>query len=133
MKLIFGLLLLSVTLTAFAQDNSRVTLRDGSTTVLINRSENDNDTNRRIRNLEQAVRDLQEQVYDLRGNERTRTVVFRICSIKTIKGTFVGRGPTKLDAQVVARNSCKKAGVSSCDDARINPISCELAKEEVAY
>lgn len=143
-KIISSLLLLTIVLSsvsAFAQrdrdprnNNGRgtVVLRDGRSVVRIEVGDNnDRETAMRIRRLEQAVRDLQEQVYDLRDSEpRTRTVTTHVCSMTTaFDGTFIGKASTKIEAQGLALQNCEKAKASFCSSS---VISCEAVQEEVS-
>jgi hypothetical protein len=83
----------------------------------------------RLRNLEAAVRDLQDQVYDLRMPRQGRVVTSVVCSLKTaFDGTFVGKASTKIEAEAIARNKCEAARASFCNSTKFN---CETVQEEV--
>lgn len=145
-KIIASVLLLAIVLSsvsAFAQrdrdhrnnNNGRgsVILRDGRTIVRIDvGEENDREMALRIRRLEQAVRDLQAQVYDLRDTEpRTRVVTTHICSMTTtFDGTFVGKATSKIEATAITRQKCEQADASFCSS---NTVTCEQIQEQVAY
>lgn len=134
---IFGiLLLLGLSFEAFSQSRSsgRTTLRDGTSIVRIEVGTSDRDQAIRIRNLEQAVRDLQYRIYDLELNDsvnRTRTVEMYVCSLKTsFNGVFVGKATTQTEAQAQAINSCQRAKASFCTSTRVD---CERTVEQIRY
>lgn len=84
------------------------------------------DTHRRIQRLEEAVRDLQDMVYDLQDDRRDRVITEYVCVIKTnFDGSFVGRGPTKIEAQANAVAACKKGRASFCESTQ---QSCEVTE-----
>jgi hypothetical protein len=136
MKTFMALIFLCSSLTASAQqsgrnrgESGRIVLRDGQTTVRI--SVNDNDQLQyRVRLLEEAVRDLQAQVYDLRDSEqRTRIIKTFVCSMVTpFNGTFIGKASTKTEAEAITRQKCSIARVSFCSS---NVVNCEAVTEEV--
>lgn len=133
MKLLFGLLLVATTLTATAQsrdrETGRIELRDGNTTVRISVNER-RDLNLRVRMLEEAVRDLQAQVYDLRDQPRSRVVKSVVCALKTnFDGTFIGKASTRLEAEAIARSKCRDADASFCSTTE---VQCEK-QDEVIY
>jgi len=137
MKALFALVLVVASLTASAQSrrddrlDGRIIFRDGRSTVRI--SVNDrNDVNLRIRMLEEAVRDLQAQVYDLRDAEpRTRIVTTHVCSMSTsFNGTFIGKASSRVEAEAVTRQNCSRSRESFCSSNRVN---CEVVQEEVAF
>ena len=147
-KIISSVLLLAIVLSsvsAFAQRNDRdprnnnnnngrgtVVLRDGRSVVRIEVGENnDRETALRLRRLEQAVRDLQEQVYDLRDSEpRTRIVTTHVCSMTTsFDGTFVGKASSKIEAEALTRQKCQNARVAFCSST---VVRCEVVQEEVS-
>lgn len=138
MKALFALVLVVASLTASAQNrrnddrlDGRIIFRDGRSTVRISVNER-NDVNLRIRMLEEAVRDLQAQVYDLRDAEpRTRVVTTHVCSMTTsFNGTFIGKASTKIEAEAVTRQNCSRSRESFCSSNRVN---CEVIQEEVAF
>lgn len=143
MKSLFALVLVVASLTASAQrynpgrgndgrgDGGRIVLRDGQTTVRININDNEQQLAYRIRLLEEAVRDLQAQVYDLRDNEpRTRIVTSHVCSmVTTFNGTFIGKGSSKIEAEAITRQKCSQSGREHfCSTNRVN---CEQVTEEI--
>lgn len=151
-KIISLVLVLSVvlsSLSAFAQarrDDRRddrqgqgtVVLRDGRSIVRIEVGDDrdDRDTLMRVRRLEQAVRDLQDKVYELQTNSapRTRTVTTHVCSITTnFDGTFVGKASSRVEAEALARQKCQNQRVSFCTNTNVTPARCEVVQEEVLY
>jgi hypothetical protein len=137
MKALFALVLVVASLTASAQSrrddrlDGRIIFRDGRSTVRISVNER-NDVNLRIRMLEEAVRDLQAQVYDLRDAEpRTRIVTTHVCSMSTsFNGTFIGKASSRVEAEAVTRQNCNRSRESFCSSNRVN---CEVVQEEVAF
>lgn len=137
MKALFALVLVVTSLAASAQSrrddrlDGRIIFRDGRSTVRISINER-NDVNLRIRMLEEAVRDLQAQVYDLRDAEpRTRIVTTHVCSMNTsFNGTFIGKASTRIEAEAVTRQNCSRSRESFCSSNRVN---CEVIQEEVAF
>ncbi|WPU64733.1 hypothetical protein [Peredibacter starrii] len=151
-KIISFVLVLSVvlsSLSAFAQsrrddrrddrkDGGTVVLRDGRSIVRIEVGDDrdDRDTLMRVRRLEQAVRDLQDKVYELQANSapRTRIVTTHVCSVTTnFDGTFVGKASTRVEAEALARQKCQNQRVAFCTNANVTPARCEVVQEEVAY
>ena len=139
MKALFALVLVVTSLTAAAQNrdrrddrlDGRIIFRDGRSTVRISVNER-NDVNLRIRMLEEAVRDLQAQVYDLRDAEpRTRVVTTHVCSMSTsFNGVFIGKASSRIEAEAVTRQNCSRSRESFCSSNRVN---CEVIQEEVAF
>lgn len=82
----------------------------------------------RVRNLELAVRQLQDTVYDLQNAEPTPPPVTTpqtqySCILKTHKGTFTGIGLTKLEATGKAAQQCEsKIDAFWCD---IDKVKCD--------
>lgn len=137
MKALFALVLVITSLAASAQSrrddrlDGRIIFRDGRSTVRISINER-NDVNLRIRMLEEAVRDLQAQVYDLRDAEpRTRIVTTHVCSMTTsFNGTFIGKASTRIEAEAVTRQNCSRSREAFCSS---NSVRCETIQEEVAF
>jgi hypothetical protein len=137
MKALFALVLIVTSLSASAQNrrddrlDGRIIFRDGRSTVRISINERQ-DTALRIRMLEEAVRDLQAQVYDLRDAEpRTRIVTTHVCSMTTtFNGTFIGKASTRIEAEAVTRQNCSRSRESFCSS---NTVRCETIQEEVAF
>jgi hypothetical protein len=138
MKVLLALMMVMTCLTASAQSRrgeGRIDLRNGDSTVRISIG-NDRDNSylltRRVRLLEEAVRDLQDQVYDLRENERPRERSERVvvCSLKTsFRGTYIGKASTRLEAEALARNNCQRAGAPFCSSEE---VKCEARDVIVA-
>ena len=129
MKALFALVLVISSLAANAQirdhrDNrvdGRIIFRDGRSTVRIAINDRQ-DMALRIRLLEEAVRDLQAQVYDLRDAEpRTRIVTTHVCSMTTtFNGTFIGKAQSRIEAEAITRQNCQRQGRESfCASNRV--------------
>jgi hypothetical protein len=139
MKFLIALMMITTCLTASAQSRrgeGRIEIGNGDSTVRISIG-NDRDNNifltRRVRLLEEAVRDLQDQVYDLRENDfpRERTETEVVCSLKTsFRGTYLGKASTRLEAEALARNACQRAGAPFCSSEE---VKCETRNVIVAY
>lgn len=135
MKALLALVVLSITVSSFAQtrtssSRTRIDLGGGRSTVRIDLgTRTDLDQNARIRMLEEAVRDLQYQVYDLRDQPQTTVVRMNVCSLQTsFDGVFVGRASSRVEAEAIARNNCERGRGSFCSSARVN---CEVVDEIV--
>jgi len=133
MKTLIAMLVLVTATTSFAQsrrDNGRIEIGNGRSTVRITVNDRvDSNQNERIRRLEEAVRDLQNQVYDLRDQPQTTIVRMNVCSLKsTFDGTFIGKASTRIEAEAEARNKCERARVNFCSTTRVN---CEVVDELV--
>ncbi len=88
-KLLIALLSLSFMATAYAQDRGRVsgTIRigDGTDVVRINiNNDRNNNTNKRLKRLERAVRQLQNRVYELEDGPTSQESSYN-CSVKTCR------------------------------------------------
>ncbi len=85
----------------------------------------------RVRLLEAAVRQLQEEVYRLKNSD-TPTGYGRpsqrpsyTCFLNTpFDGSFYGKGDTKLEAKAKALNDCEKKDKGYCN---ANQVTCERA------
>lgn len=115
MKQIIALLLaVGTLLSAVAHANERrADLRDreGRSIVRIEIGDDrdDRDMLRRVRRLEQAVRDLQTQVYQLQ--DAPRTVTMNVCSGNFFSaGTFVGKAESRIEAMAIVIAKCQRAG-----------------------
>lgn len=139
MKVLFALLMIATSITAFAQyrpspgrgGEGRIVLRDGNSTVRI--SVNDrSDMEMRMRLLEEAVRDLQAQVYDLRDEPRTRIISTQVCTMNTtFNGSYIGKASTQLEAEANARNSCIRGMREHFCSS--NRVICQRVDEVVQY
>jgi len=147
LKTLLVLLALSLSVTSFAGDRDgrndrdprnggggRIDLRDGTTIVRIDiGDERETDSRammKRVANLERAVRELQNRVYDLEDDARptTREVTVWTCSLPTsFDGTFVGKGKTETEARAAASNACTAKRSPFCSDFNIK--KCEATKE----
>lgn len=145
-KIISLVLVLSVvlsSLSAFAQsrrDDRRddrqgsgtVVLRDGRSIVRIEVGDDrdDRDTLMRVRRLEQAVRDLQDKVYELQTNSAPRTQTVYVCSGDIFHVGFVmGKATSRTEAKAIALRQCQtKGGGIFCKESE---ISCEQTEERI--
>lgn len=111
---------------AFAQtrNSGDLVLRDGRTTVRINvgSDRDERDQLMRIRRLEQAVRDLQDQVYQLQSTPSRREIV--VCSATFFSaGSMTSRGNTELEARADLKRQCeRRTSAMFCNDS---DIQCE--------
>lgn len=138
MKALLALIIITASLTASAQSRrseGRIDLSSGDSTIRIsvgNDRDRDLQLTKRVRMLEEAVRDLQAQVYDLRDEpRRERTVTTVVCAMTTsFNGTFIGKASSQTEAEANVRRNCEKAGVSFCYS--YTP-KCEKVVEYVNY
>lgn len=137
MKTILVLLALSLSFSAMARDErGSIELRDGKTILRIDvGNERDQDSRamaRRIVNLERAVRELQNRVYDLEEDTRpvySREVVVHVCALKTsFNGTFIGKASSETESRASVVQKCKNGGAAFCEST---PINCERTVEIV--
>ena len=116
MKSLLVLLALTLSVTAIAKDtnNGRYTKNNGETIIRIEVG-NDRDTDSRkmmyrMVQLERAVRELQNRVYDLEDDSRpaTREVRVYTCEITSSFGASYLGSPalTELEAKNSAKNAC---------------------------
>lgn len=132
---LFTLALISTS--TFAKDyTGGMSLRDGSRIIRIDiGKENDSDTrqlSKRVLQLERAVRELQNRVYDIEEDSRPsyREVKVVTCVLPTsFNGTFIGKASTEVEARALAVNNCKKGRGSFCNDNSIT--RCETSTEVV--
>lgn len=140
MKSLLVLLALTVSVTAVARDDryvdGRYTKNNGDTIIRIEVG-NDRDTDtrammRRMVQLERAVRELQNRVYDLEDDARPQTREVRVftCILPTsFNGTFIGKGSTEIEAKAEASRACEGGGASFCGLHKIT--KCESSIEVV--
>lgn len=141
MKSLLILLALTLTTSAFARDNNRdgrMGTNNGGTIIRIEvGSERDSDSRavmRRMMQLERAVRELQNRVYDLEDDARPQTREQKIvtCALKSsFNGTFIGKASTQIEAQSIAIQQCERAKASFCDFALNQNLRCEESIEVV--
>lgn len=139
MKSLLVLLALTVSVTAMAKDDrysGSFTKNDGGTIIRIEvGSERDTDSRQMIKRmvqLERAVRELQNRVYDLEDDSRPQTREERVytCVLSTsFDLTFIGKGSTEIEAKAQANKACQAAGASFCGVHRI--VGCESSIEIV--
>lgn len=133
MKFLLAALFILTSVSAFAQRDidGSVVLRDGRTILRINVGDDrdDRDSLIRIRRLEQAVRDLQDQVYQLQTAPRRESYV--VCSGEFfVAGTMSARGNTETEARANLSSACQSKGVHSmhCRTSRNeNNVRCETS------
>jgi hypothetical protein len=141
MKSLLVLLALTLTTSAFARDNirdGRLVTNSGGTIIRIEvGNERDTDsraTMKRMVQLERAVRELQNRVYDLEDDARPQTREQKVvtCALRTsFNGTFIGKATTKLEAQSIAIQQCERAQASFCDFNLSQRLTCEESIEVV--
>jgi hypothetical protein len=117
MKFLLTALLLTTTLFSTAQAgdpiSGRLTLSDGTNIFRISigdeRDQRPESLIRRVRNLEQAVGELQMKVYDLeREPVRVEKTVY-VCSTQSdFNETFLGEGDSLIEAKANAVLKCEK-------------------------
>ena len=144
MKNLLSLAFLMVALmsvSAFAQnrsdrnDNRRnnVTLRDGRTILRIDIGDDRDDREMlmRVRRLEEAVRDLQDQVYQLAVTPRSRTVYTCSGDMFSI-GQVSGSGQSVTEAVVNAMADCqRKNGGRSSMFCKDKDLTCFTREERM--
>lgn len=115
----------------------RVSIGKGLSTIQIQvngRSNSFYDQEMRIRWLEEAVRDLQNQVFNLNFQQQipqTKVITTYVCSLTTnFDGTFMGKAKSQVEASAIALQNCEKARASFC--SRV-PIKCDKTEELVRY
>ena len=91
----------------------------------------DRELRERIRLLEIAVRQLQNEVYRLRTQRSVTTIekrrrLFYACMLTTpFGGTFHGKGETMLEAKAKSLNACEKDEKGFCREEK---VVCERAE-----
>lgn len=140
MKAFIVLALALVSLSSFAQRGGRgdregsVTLGDGRNIVRIEVGDDRDDREmlRRVRRLEQAVREMQEQVYQLQSTPAPRRS-YVACSGQFFSvGTVSARGNTETEARGNLAQACEARGNHSmhCDASGTrNSVRCERGEE----
>ena len=131
LALLSVLIIASQSLVAFADPgprSGRLTLRDGRSIVRIEVGDerDDREMLRRIHRLESAVRDLQDQVYQLQT--APRTITRHVCSADFFTvGIVVGRGNTMIEAKAEAIRQCQvRGGNIFCKERELR---CETVEE----
>ena len=136
MKALLALIIIMASLTASAQSRQsegRIDLRSGDSTIRIsvgNDRDRDLQLTKRVRMLEEAVRDLQAQVYDLRDEPRTQTRTIYVCVLNAaFNQVFIGKASSQIEAQANARRSCESSDGMGCS----RTMNCERTEEVVRY
>jgi hypothetical protein len=135
MKALLALIIITASLTASAQSRpeGRIDLRSGESTIRIsvgNDRDRDLQLTKRVRMLEEAVRDLQAQVYDLRDEPRTQMKVSYVCVLNAaFNEVFIGKATTQIEAKANAKRSCETGGGLRC----YNEVLCEQTEEVIRY
>lgn len=134
MKQIIALMLaVGTLLSAVAHANERrgdLRDRDGRAIVRIEIGDDrdDRDMLRRVRRLEQAVRDLQNQVYQLQ--DAPRTITTNVCSGNFFSaGTFTGKAESRIEAISIVIAKCQRAGGGIFCKER--DVRCETVEERL--
>lgn len=109
-----------------------IRMDNGRTTVRINvgDSRDDRDMLKRVYRLEQAVRDLQEQVYKLQSQPTRRNVV--VCSAEFFSvGSVLAKGGTRVEAMAHLLQECRNRGGSKifCEEDDADNLRCETTQE----
>lgn len=135
MKALLALIIITASLTASAQSRpeGRIDLRSGESTIRIsvgNDRDRDLQLTKRVRMLEEAVRDLQAQVYDLRDEPRTRTNTVYVCVLNAaFNEVYIGKASSQIEAEANARRNCESGNGMGCRRA----LKCEKTEEVVRY
>lgn len=147
MKRLFVLALALLSLTAHAQrrpgrvnHDGSISMNNGRNTVRINvgDSRDDRDMLYRMIRLEQAVRDLQDQVYELQVAPIPVPLpipiprrIFYVCSARfSFAGTVTARGKTELEARGNLSDACvdRSHDRFHCTNPA-GPVTCERGEE----
>ncbi len=85
---------------------------------------------RRIYRLEQAVRDLQDQIYQ---QSLPRTITRHVCSAEIFSvGPLIGRGLTRVEAINDLLTNCRnRRGTIFCEERHIERLRCETVEEPI--
>ncbi len=111
--------------------DGRIDLRNGQSTIRININERTS-MEIRMRLMEEAVRDLQAQVYDLRDEPTTRVVSSYVCTMNTtFYGSYIGKAGTEIEATANARNSCIRGGREMFCSS--NRVLCSRQDQVITY
>jgi len=117
-KLFFALCLITAAFTANAGDpqlSGRLTLSDGSNIFRISvgdeRDQSADTMLKRIRNLEQAVGELQSKIYDLEREpaKPAQRMIFVCSMVSNFDKTYVDEGDTELEARAAVIQKCTSA------------------------
>jgi hypothetical protein len=133
MKFVVAMLLSLVTVSAFAQSrvrNGSIDLGNGRSTIRIEIGDDRDDREmlRRVRNLERAVRDLQDQVYQLQA--QPRTITLNVCSGNFFSvGTIVGKAESRVEAVARVMDECNRRGGGIFCKER--DVKCEISEERI--
>jgi hypothetical protein len=126
MILVLSLLVSQLTLAQTAVNvnvNGTIQLGNGQSTVGISVGSSNATTNQltqRVLLLEQAVRDLQIQVYNLTLNDLPTTADLFECSVSAFGKTYFGEG----DTENLARSNARKACLAKESDMFCRDIKC---------
>lgn len=133
MKFIVAMLISVVTVSAFAQSrvrNGNIDLGNGRSTIRIEIGDDRDDREmlRRVRNLERAVRDLQDQVYQLQA--QPRTITLNVCSANFFSvGTIIGKAESRIEAVASVMDQCNRRGGGIFCKER--DVRCEVTEERL--
>lgn len=113
---------------SFGQTDNQTTIRSK---VIRYPESNDRELRERIRILELAVRQLQDEIYRLRIAGRINVIetgrrISYSCMLTTpFGGTFYGKGETMLEAKAKSLNACERGEKGFCRDEK---VLCEKAQ-----
>lgn len=111
-------------LTATTVQAQEVQLSNGKRTIIIDVDNDDRDQERRIRRLERAVRDLQDQVWQLHAQGGIRGDLF-VCQVKAFANVYKSdKHQLQYDAQEQAIERCQERYHSMhCDKVTCQKIN----------
>ncbi len=122
-----------MSVSAFAQSrvrNGNIDLGNGRSTIRIEIGDDRDDREmlRRVRNLESAVRDLQDQVYQLQS--QPRTISLHVCSANIFSvGTIVAKAESRIESIASVMAQCdRRGGGIFCKE---RDIRCEVSVERI--
>jgi hypothetical protein len=136
MKKLVVLILALASLTASAQRrgdrDGSITLSDGRSIVRIDVGDerDEREMLRRVRRLEQAVRDLQDKVYQLQAAPARRS--YFVCTGSFfVSGILTERGNTETEARAALAQRCQnRVHAMHCDaNGSSNNVRCERGEE----
>lgn len=133
MKFVVAMLVSLITVSAFAQSrvrNGSIDLGNGRSTIRIEIGDDRDDREmlRRVRNLERAVRDLQDQVYQLQA--QPRTITLNVCSGNFFSvGTIIGKAESRIEAVASVMDQCNRRGGGIFCKER--DVRCEITEERI--
>ncbi len=145
MKKLVALVLTLVSISAFAQrdggrggrSDGRLDIGDGRSIIRIDIGDDrdDRDMLRRLHRMEQAVRELQDQVYQLSTlPPAPRTIDVYVCSGRfdmVRGGVIIEKASSKTEAQAKVIRTCAQRDNGSTFWCDRSSITCELTQERL--